>query len=164
MVRITKLTDYAVVILAFIASDPNRLFQAKEISNHTSINLPTVSKLLKMLAKNNFLLSLRGKDGGYRLKQDADQLSLMDVIEALEGPFAITECNLGHDHCNTETQCTMRTPWLHINNIISATLAAIKLSDLKNPLYTPKQTHIASVKKQLQPKPLQPIESRIKLI
>lgn len=159
MVRITKLTDYAVVILAFIASDPKKLFQAKEISNHTSINLPTVSKLLKKLAKNNFLLSTRGKDGGYRLKQEPEKLSLMDVIEALEGPFAITECNLGHDHCNTETQCTLRTPWLHINNIISSTLAEIKLSDLRNPLYTPKQTRISSVAKQFQP-----IESRIKLI
>jgi FeS assembly SUF system regulator len=134
MVRISKLTDYAVVIMAYIAEvsfrNPSHLLQAREIAQHKHLNLPTVSKLLKSLAKHQFLNSLRGANGGYQLAIAADQISILDLIQAIEGPFAITECNLGHEHCSSETQCAIRTPWLHINEIITKSLSAVKLSDL----------------------------------
>lgn len=133
MIRITKLTDYAVVIIAFMANDPLRQYQAKELADQTHIKAPTVSKLLKLLTKSKFLVSSRGAMGGYRLTIDPKDLSLMTLMEALEGPFAITDCNLGHDHCATETQCALKTPWLQINKVLSTTLASIKLSDLVNP-------------------------------
>lgn len=133
MVRITKLTDYAMVVLALMAAQPLRLFQAREIAEQTTLPPTTVSKLLKNLTKNKFLRSERGAAGGYRLEVDPEQISIADLIDALEGPLAITECNLGHDHCRSETHCSLRTPWIRINHIITRALASITLSDLIQP-------------------------------
>ncbi len=72
MIRISKLTDYALVILAMIANAPTALFQAREVANKTHIALPTISKLLKNLTKKEFLQSVRGKQGGYRLNIDPE--------------------------------------------------------------------------------------------
>lgn len=148
MVRISKLTDYALVIMAYIAEISLRqdlahassnlrtgskpVLQAREIAEQTHLSLPTVSKLLKILTKHQFLNSIRGASGGYQLAIGAEKISIADLIQALEGPLAITECNLGHDHCSSETLCAIRGPWLQINQIISDTLSAIKLSDLIN--------------------------------
>lgn len=130
MVRITKLTDYAVVIMAYLAENPEELYQAREISEKTSIRTPTVSKLLKTLTKNKFLSSSRGISGGYRLALDPNQIFIVDLIQALEGPLAITECSLGPKNCPTESSCVVRTPWLFINRVITDALAPIRLSDL----------------------------------
>lgn len=134
MVRISKLTDYAVVIMTHIADcaiqNSASILQAREIAEHTHLSLTTVSKLLKVLTKHKFLASLRGTNGGYQLAVLPEKISIVDLIQALEGPLAITECNLGHAHCSSETQCAIRTPWLHINQIITQALAAVKLSDL----------------------------------
>lgn len=130
MVRISKLTDYGMVIMAFMANTPDKLFQAREIAQQTQLALPTVSKLLKSLAKHHFLNSLRGVRGGYQLAQLPQDISVVGLIRALEGPIAITECNLGHNHCPTERQCAIRAPWLKINGIITQALKNIKLADL----------------------------------
>lgn len=134
MVRISKLTDYAVVIMAHVAkiaaNYPLYVLGAREISQQTHLSLPTVSKLLKKLTKHKFLNSLRGTHGGYQLAIDPEDISIVDLIQALEGPLAITECNLGHEYCSSETQCALRKPWLSINQIISDSLSAVKLSHL----------------------------------
>lgn len=121
------------VILAYMASDKERLFKTREIASHTQIASPTVSKLLKNLAKKEILLSERGAFGGYRLSKNPDSISVLHLIESLEGPFAITECNLGHDACSTEAQCSLRTPWQYINQTLTEALSSIKLSDLTKP-------------------------------
>jgi FeS assembly SUF system regulator len=133
MVRIAKLTDYALVILAHMAREGDRLFNAREIASHTHIAQPTVSKLLKNLAKKEFLLSERGALGGYRLKKSPETITVVDLIETLEGPIAITECNLGDAACPTQAKCSIRTPWLHINQVLTEALSTIKLSDLIKP-------------------------------
>lgn len=130
MVRISKLTDYGMVIMAFMAKEPSRLFQAREIAAETEITYPTVSKLLKKLSKNKFLSSNRGIQGGYQLAISPKDISVADLVQALEGPIAITECNLGHDHCVSETNCGIRAPWLRINAVITNALSSIRLSDL----------------------------------
>lgn len=129
MVRITKLTDYGMVIMAFLAGNPMRLFQAREIAEQTTIALPTVSKLLKKLAKHKLLVSHRGTHGGYLLAESPENITVADLVRALEGPIAITECSLGHDHCPTETLCSTRIPWLQINQVITSALQSIKLAD-----------------------------------
>jgi len=116
--------------MAFIAAAPEGLFPAREIAEQTQLSLPTVSKLLKALVKNQFLQSSRGIKGGYRLARTPQEISVEDLIRALEGPIAITECNLGHNYCPTEQQCAIRAPWLKINGILTNVLKTIKLSDL----------------------------------
>jgi FeS assembly SUF system regulator len=130
MIRISKLTDYGVMIMAFMAASPHCLFQAKEIADQTTISLPTVSKLLKILTKQNFLVSHRGTNGGYQLTLAANSISVADLIQALEGPIAITECNLNHDACPQEPNCGLRAPWQLINRTITNALSKVKLSDL----------------------------------
>jgi len=133
MVRISKLTDYGIVIMVFFANMPDQVFQAREISHHTHLALPTVSKLLKLLTKSRFLISSRGTTGGYQFARSPASITVADLIRALEGPIAITECNLGNHRCATESICAVRTPWLHINQVILRSLTEIKLSDLVTP-------------------------------
>lgn len=136
MVRITKLTDYGVILMAFMANNPSRLFQAREIAQHTAIALPTVSKLLKKLVKHKLLVSERGTNGGYLLNCIPEKITVADLVTVLEGPIAITECNLGHDYCATASSCTVKTPWLRINQAITTALQSIRLSELHSPLLT----------------------------
>jgi FeS assembly SUF system regulator len=137
MVRITKLTDYGMVIMAFMAGCPSRLLQAREIADQTAVAQPTVAKLLKKLTKNKLLASQRGTNGGYLLARAPEKITVADLVQALEGPIAITECSLGHDHCPTETLCTIRAPWLQINEVITNALQSIKLSDLVSEPFHP---------------------------
>lgn len=130
MVRITKLTDYGVMIMAFMAGNPLRLFQAREIAEQTSLAQPTVSKLLKKLTKHRLLTSHRGSNGGYHLACNPAKITIADLIDALEGPIAITECNLGHDHCATASLCSVKSPWQRINQVITRALQSVKLTDL----------------------------------
>lgn len=116
--------------MAFMASEPMRLFQAKEIAECTAISQPTVSKLLKILTKNKLLDSTRGAHGGYKLAAKPQEITVAMLIHALEGPIAITECNLGHDYCASAPQCAVKTPWLRINQAITRTLQSVKLEDL----------------------------------
>jgi len=130
VVRISKLTDYGVVIMAFMAGEPLRLFQAKEIAEHTAIAQPTVSKLLKKLTKSKLLHSVRGTHGGYILAAEPKEISIAMLVNALEGPIAITECSLGHDYCATAPSCSIKVPWLRINQAITNALQSVKLNDL----------------------------------
>ena len=130
MVRITKLTDYGIMIMAFMANHPTKVFQAAEIATQTTLAKPTVAKLLKKLAKSEFLASHRGTHGGYQLACDPLETSVADIIGTLEGPIAITECNLGHDYCATAQHCTLKSPWSRINQVITQALQAVKLSEL----------------------------------
>ncbi len=130
MLRITRLTDYGTVVLAHLANDNSDLSSATEVAAATGLGLPTVSKLLKMLAKCDLVTSTRGAQGGYRLARDASEISTADVIDALEGPVSITECS-GHDsHCDFESICNVGSAWQRINIAIRRTLDDISLSDL----------------------------------
>lgn len=116
--------------MAFMASRPSQLLASKEVAEKTAIALPTVSKLLKKLVKNKLLISERGSEGGYLLNCVPEEISIADLITALEGPIAITQCNLGHQHCRSAPSCKVKTPWLRINQTIHSTLQSIKLADL----------------------------------
>ena len=128
--RIAKLTDYGVIIMAFMANAPTRLFQSREIAEQVAVAQPTVAKLLKKLTQSKLLISHRGANGGYHLAQPPEKITIADLISALEGPIAITECNMGHDYCATAMLCTVKTPWLKINQIVTRALQSITLSEL----------------------------------
>ena len=130
MIRIGRLTDYGMIILAFMARTPDRLFQARSIAEHTSIAGPTVAKLLKKLSKNNLLTSHRGTHGGYRLSLDPKSITIAELIQVLEGPIALTDCGLGQNLCPKEDSCSLKSPWLKINRILSDALSALTLADL----------------------------------
>jgi FeS assembly SUF system regulator len=144
MIRISKLTDYAMVILSQMGKDPNLILQTGEIAKMTFLAKPTVSKILKQLVNKKILLSQRGATGGYKLASNAEDISLASIIIALEGQVAITECNSDLKHCSIANQCPITSPWLKINRIIYNSLAAYKLSDLVAATLEPK--HCANKK------------------
>lgn len=145
MIRISKLTDYGVVIMAFMAHNPLHLFQASEIARSTSIAKPTVAQLLQKLTKNKLLISERGTHGGYHLATSPDKITIADLVQALEGPIAITECNLGHEYCHSATLCTVKAPWQRINTAIHSALQSITLSDLSQTTFPKTQLEVSDL-------------------
>lgn len=130
MLRISRLTDYGTVVLAHLAHDETELASANEIATATGIGLPTVSKLLKSLAKSDLVISTRGSRGGYRLSRDAGKISAADVIDALEGPVSITECSASDHTCDFEAVCSVGGAWQRINVAIRRALQDVSLVDL----------------------------------
>ncbi len=134
MLRLSKLTDYAIVIMAYLAQHPGLAINAKTIAEHTGIALPTASKLLKRLSHDQLLFANRGVKGGYQLALLATDISLGQLIQTLEGQIALTECNHTALQCTLERQCTIRDNWRKIGNFIQNTLMHISLADLILPL------------------------------
>ncbi|MGH8196125.1 MAG: SUF system Fe-S cluster assembly regulator [Woeseiaceae bacterium] len=130
MLRISKLTDYGTVVLAELAGGRSGFVSAAEVAAATGLAVPTVSKLLKTLAKAGLVTSTRGSHGGYRLARDAAQISAADVIDALEGPVSITECSSHDSHCDIAAICNVGSAWQRINVAIRRALDEISLSDL----------------------------------
>jgi FeS assembly SUF system regulator len=130
MLRIGKLTDYATVILASLASDRSRLQNAGVLAERTRIASPTVSKLLKQLHRAGLVNSTRGTHGGYQLARDPEQISAAAILDALEGPIALTECSAGSGQCGIEHTCSVGRAWQKLNVAIRRSLNEISLAQL----------------------------------
>ncbi len=130
MLRISRLTDYGTVLLAHLAGEHNTVCSAADVAAATGIALPTVSKLLKSLARADLVTSTRGANGGYRLARDPRLISAADVIDALEGPVSITECSAANSHCRIEHVCSIGNAWKRINVAIRHALDEVSLIDL----------------------------------
>ncbi len=131
MIRISKLSDYALMIMAFLSKDLDHFIQTGDIAHNTHIAKPTTAKLLKKLARNGLLESHRGTTGGYKLAKDPKTISAADIIQVIEGPLAIMDCTLGSDHCAMYSNCSINAPWSQINRVIINSLDTIKLSDMQ---------------------------------
>ncbi len=130
MLRISKLTDYGTVLLAHLAANRPRVCSAADVASATGIALPTVSKLLKSLARAGLVTSTRGANGGYELARSPKAISAADVIDALEGPVSITECSSSQGLCEHEDICSVGGAWQRINVAIRHALDDVTLSDL----------------------------------
>lgn len=130
MIRISKLTDYSIIILSFLGKEPSTIWQTTTIAEKNHLTKPTVAKILKRLVKVKFVISHRGKAGGYKLAVEPKDLSLANIITALEGRVAITECNYKASFCSMIKNCPLTSPLTKINRLIYETLDTYKLSDL----------------------------------
>lgn len=130
MLRISKLTDYGTVVLAHLAGDPAAVCSAADVSTATGIAPPTVSKILKSLARAGLVSSTRGANGGYQLAREPRDISAANVIDALEGPVSITECSASDSQCDFEHVCNVGTAWRRINVAIRHSLDDVSLVDL----------------------------------
>ncbi len=133
MFRMNRLTDYGIVLLTHVAREGRAGLSARELAAATQIPQPTVGKLLKLLLKEGLLVSQRGREGGYALARDPRQVSLAEVIAALEGPISLTECNLPAT-CEHETGCPTRTNWQLVNRTILDALSRLSLAEMARPL------------------------------
>ena len=136
MLRLSKLTDYATVILSFMARDNRRVCAAMEIATVTRIALPTVSKILKALVNANVLSSTRGAKGGYILASAPENITVATIISALEGPIAVTECSISQQGCEQAAGCNISGHWNVINRAIYNALESVTLADMIKPQET----------------------------
>ena len=131
MLRISKLTDYGTLVLAQLPLSEDGLASAGQVAEATHLSQPTVSKLLKALVRAGMVVSERGSHGGYALARAANQISAAQIIDAIEGPVAITECSSEESHCDLESTCCVGSAWQDINLRIRHALTEVSLSDLQ---------------------------------
>ena len=134
MLRLNRITDYAVVVLTQMANEPDKRVTAPQLSEESNVPAPTVAKVLKALAREGVLASQRGVNGGYRLARPAGDISMLEVIRALEGPISLTACVDGAEgDCNVELLCPVRGNWDRVNTAIRSALADVSLEDMAIP-------------------------------
>ena len=130
MLRVTRLTDYATVVLTVLAARPEDVLSAAELAEQAGLEAPTVSKVLKPLAQASLVEGFRGARGGYRLTRPPREISLIEIVEAMEGPLAMTECSLDEHLCGIAHQCGVRANWRRINDVVAAALASVSLAQM----------------------------------
>lgn len=133
MIRISKLTDYGTMILVHLAAQTSAVSSANDVAISTRIALPTVQKLLKILARGNLVHSLRGAGGGYALSRTPESISATEIVDVLEGPLSITECSMIDSQCELEDGCPVGDAWQKINRVIRCALDTVTLADLAHP-------------------------------
>ena len=135
MIKLNKMTDYAVVCLGMLARNPGHSMSATELSKETGLNLSTVQKLLKLLViKSELIIAQRGSQGGYILNKKSSDISVVQIIEALDGPISITACVDSSDNfCEVSNICFLGGKWNKVNEVIRTSLNDISLDDLLNP-------------------------------
>lgn len=141
MFRISRIADYGIVVMARLAglweSDEESSHNARELAERTRLPAPVVSKILKSLTRAGLLESMRGAKGGYRLARDPEQISVIEMIDALEGPVSITACSVEPGACEHEPSCGLPGPWQRINAAIAGALRGVTLADLARPSAPP---------------------------
>ncbi|HEV2111075.1 MAG TPA: SUF system Fe-S cluster assembly regulator [Gammaproteobacteria bacterium] len=145
MLRLSKLTDYGTVVLSQMARDPGRLHAAAEIATATHLAAPTVSKLLKQFARAGLVSSHRGARGGYSLTRPAEQITAVQIIDAIEGPVAITQCSMSHSRCGIEAVCGIGHNWQRISLAIRDSLSTVTLAQLARPVALPPRLDFRAV-------------------
>ncbi|HJT99322.1 MAG TPA: SUF system Fe-S cluster assembly regulator [Rhodanobacteraceae bacterium] len=132
MLRVSKLTDYATVVMTSLAA-ADGVMSAQALAERARLELPTVSKLLKQLAQAGLVASTRGINGGYRLARAPERITIADIVTAMEGPIGMTECSAHAGLCGHEPHCGVRVNWQRINQAIAGALANVSLADMLHP-------------------------------
>ncbi len=133
MLRMSKLADYGTVIMTTMVRDPERIHSALELAAHIRVPAPTVSKILKILTREGLVVSLRGAKGGYLLARHPAQISIAQIINAMDGPIGMTECSITPGLCTQESSCQVRANWQSINRVVLQALEQISLQQMVQP-------------------------------
>ena len=134
MIKLGRLTDYAVTLLTQMVGGDDSVWSASDLADKTGLPVPTVSKVLKQLARAGILQTKRGATGGYRLARQAHSISIAMIVEAMDGPIALTECAEGGEHsCGVEALCPMSGHWNKVNRAVKRALEDVSLADMLTP-------------------------------
>jgi FeS assembly SUF system regulator len=133
MLRMSKLADYGTVLMTIMARDPEAVHSAAGLSERLPVGVATVSKILKILAREGLVVSIRGARGGYKLPQAPAKITVAQVIRALDGPIGMTECSTATGLCSQERRCTVRANWVRVNEIVMGVLDGITLEQMTRP-------------------------------
>jgi FeS assembly SUF system regulator len=136
MLRMSKMTDYGIVLMTELARAEGDTRTTRELAARTRVPLPSASKVLKSLLQAGLVVSHRGVNGGYGLARPPAEFTLAELVTALEGPVALTECGVhttGGAPCELESVCHVRGHWRLINTAIQEALGRLTLADLVAP-------------------------------
>jgi FeS assembly SUF system regulator len=129
--RLSHLADYAVVLMTAAARRPaTARLSATELAAETGVPLPTAQKLMGQLAACGLLRSVRGASGGFSLARSAVEISLADIVEAVEGPIAMTVCSEGRTDCALDAHCRVKPHMGVVGNAVRGALGAVSLTEL----------------------------------
>lgn len=136
MFKISRMTDYGVVVMAQLAQASDAVVTAPDLAAAAGLPAPTVAKILKRMSRGGLVTSHRGINGGYALSRPATEISVADIIGALEGPLAVTACVDGAtgDACSVENLCLIRGCWDRVNAAVNRTLQSMSLAEIATPL------------------------------
>jgi FeS assembly SUF system regulator len=146
MLRMSKLADYGTVVMAAMAREPLGVHSAAGLADRLGIAAPTVSKILKVLAREGLVASTRGARGGYRLASTPSGISVAQIIRAMDGPIGMTECSTTPGLCAQESRCTVRANWTRVNETILGFLQGITLEQLNTPVHA--TVKVASIRRR----------------
>jgi FeS assembly SUF system regulator len=134
MIKLSKLSDYAIVILGALAALQGKKASASALSQKTGLPEPTVAKVLKLLNKEGIVSSVRGANGGYTLQRGTDAINVYEVLKAIEGPMALAACVEGsHDNCAIAGTCPINGQWDMVNKAMRTALQSISLANMIAP-------------------------------
>ena len=137
MIRLSNLADYAVVVMTAAARCDDPRLSAAAVAAHTGIPAPTVAKLMGTLARAGLLVSTRGVAGGFHLARVPAEISVAAIVEAVDGPIALTNCQEGEvSSCALTGSCAVKPHWGPINGAVRNALLAVSLADLLQPAHT----------------------------
>jgi FeS assembly SUF system regulator len=145
MLRISKLTDYAILLMVELTRE-REMLSAHALAERIGVEVPTASKVLKLLAGGGLLESFRGASGGYRVNRKAAEISVAEVIAAIEGPIAMTECSVEEGLCSQEDSCELRGNWQRISLAVADALHKVSLAEMGAPSgHKPNPLHITTL-------------------
>lgn len=134
MIRLTRQADYGILLLVHIAGEPmGSVHAAPDLAATTGVPVPMVSKILKTLARSGLLVSHRGPRGGYGLARRSSEISLADIVQALDGPIAMTACTGHEPDCDLESRCRVHPHWQRLNKLVIDALTRTSLTDMVEP-------------------------------
>lgn len=133
MILLSKLADYGVILTVRLAREGEGQMNASSLAEETHLSEPTIAKVLKSLVHAGVVASIRGPSGGYRLARPPAQISVAEIVTAIDGPFGVTECASGEDSCDRSHFCSTKPHWNRINTAIQAALESVTLADMSTP-------------------------------
>lgn len=138
MLRVSKITDYGTLVMSQMACAPSEVFSANDLAGRLGLGVATVSKILKILARHELVVSVRGQHGGYSLSLPPERITLADIVDALEEqPFGLTECSSHAGQCGIETGCRVQANWRRVNAVVRRALESVSLADMLEPESVP---------------------------
>ena len=130
MIILSKLADYGVIVATRLAAEPGRQMTAAALAAEARLPRATVAKVLKALAHAGVVSGARGAAGGYRLARPATEISVAEVVAAIDGAIGLTQCTSHTPSCERSEFCPTRTPWQRINHAVGAALSAVRLAEM----------------------------------
>ena len=143
MIKVSRMADYAVLLVCKMTKNTDTTYSAHELSLTTSLPITTISKILTKLTKAEITQSVRGVSGGYKLLKDAENISVGNIIDIIDGKIALTVCiEENKNNCGLASMCTSHSNWQIINNAVSRTLNSISIKEMASPIKNFKEKKI----------------------